>query len=293
MVTTRQDLAPASIVRSMTDGAGSKALGILFHETGNKSRGANAAAHARLQKRGNVRNASWNWTVDDTEAVQSFPNGIKTWSAGRGGLHYVSVELCVNPDGDYAQTVQNGIELALWLRSQGVGDALKNHHDITGKNCPTQLLAGAEGGWEGFVARINGSPAPARPAPAPSAGKLKEDGYEGDKTLLAEQLAIGSANPDGKLSSPSNFTRSLQRFLNTEGFRDYDGKVLVVDGHGHRRNVPSSVITRTRTDYAYQRYLASTPTGKARRYVPDGEWGRPSPGVEIIQAELNAGRLFR
>ncbi|MDQ8040528.1 N-acetylmuramoyl-L-alanine amidase [Cellulosimicrobium sp. XJ-DQ-B-000] len=293
MVTTRQDLAPASIVRSMTDGAGSKALGILFHETANKSRGANAAAHARLQKRGNVRNASWNWTVDDTEAVQSFPNGIKTWSAGRGGLHYVSVELCVNPDGDYAQTVQNGIELAWWLRSQGVGDALKNHHDITGKNCPTQLLSGAEGGWAGFVARINGASTPARPAPSSSSGKLGEDGFEGSGTLGAMQRALGSANPDGTLSAPSNFTRALQRFLNARGFRDYDGRVLEVDGFGHRQNVPSAVIARTRTDWAFQQYLETTPTGRARGYVGDGEWGRPSAGVKVIQAELNAGRLFR
>ncbi len=289
MVTTRQDLAPASVIRSMTDGPGSKAVGILFHETANKSRGANAAAHARLQKRGNVRNASWNWTVDDTEAVQSFANGIKTWSAGRGGLHYVSVEMCVNPDGDYARTVQNAIELAQWLRSIGVGPQLKNHHDITGKNCPTQLLAGAEGGWAGFVARINGAPAPARPVPTPANGKIDEDGYEGPGTLGAMQRAIGSANPDGTLSAPSNFTRALQRYLNARGFKDYEGKTLVVDGFGHRQNVPSSVITRTRTDYAFQRYLATLEPG----YVPDGTWGRPSAGVKVIQRALNAGRLFR
>lgn len=293
MVTTRQDLAPASVIRSMTDGPGSKAVGILFHETANKSVGANAAAHARLQKRGNVRNASWNWTVDDTEAVQSFANGIKTWSAGRGGLHYVSVEMCVNPDGDYARTVQNAIELAQWLRSIGVGPQLKNHHDITGKNCPTQLLAGAEGGWAGMVARINGATAPARPSPAQPSGKLDEDGFEGSGTLGAMQRTIGSANPDGTLSAPSNFTRTLQRWLNDHGFRDYEGKALVVDGHGHRQNVPSAVISRTRTDYAFQQYLETTPTGRARGYVGDGEWGRPSAGVKIIQAELNAGRLFR
>lgn len=289
MVATRQDLAPAAIVKSMTDGPGSKALGILFHETANKSVGANAAAHARLQKRGNVRNASWNWTVDDTEAVQSFPNGIKTWSAGRGGLHYVSVEMCVNPDGDYAQTIQNAVELAHWLRAQGVGNALVNHHDITGKDCPRQLLAGAAGGWDALVRRINGTPAPPRPtAPKPS-GQLDDDGYEGSGTLGAMQRAIGSANPDGTLSSPSNFTRSLQRWLNDRGFRDYEGKALVVDGHGHRQNVPSAVITRTRTDFAFQRYLATLEPG----YVPDGKWGRPSAGVKIIQRALNSGRLFK
>lgn len=292
MVATRRQLVDAKRQSEITWGRGSKMLGVAVHETANKSIGADAGAHANLQSRGNVRQASWNWTVDDTEAVQSFANDVRTWHAGRGGEHYVSIEICVNPDGDYERAVQNAVELVQLLRSQGVGDRIVNHHDLTGKNCPTQLLAGAAGGFAGFVARVNGSPVRPTPGPARPA-KLKVDGYEGDKTLLAEQLAIGSANPDGKLSSPSNFTRALQRFLNAKGFRDYDGKPLVVDGHGHRRNVPSSVITRTRTDYAYQRYLASTPTGKARGYVPDGEWGRPSPGVEIIQAELNAGRLFR
>lgn len=292
MVATRRQLVDAKRQSEITWGRGSKMLGVAVHETANKSIGADAGAHANLQSRGNVRQASWNWTVDDTEAVQSFPNDVRTWHAGRGGEHYVSIEICVNPDGDYEQAVQNAVELVQLLRSQGVGDRIVNHHDLTGKNCPTQLLAGAAGGFAGFVARANGSPVRPTPGPARPA-TLKVDGFEGDKTLLSEQLAIGSANPDGKLSSPSNFTRSLQRFLNAGGFRDYDGKPLVVDGHGHRRNVPSSVITRTRTDYAYQRYLASTPTGKARRYVPDGEWGRPSPGVEIIQAELNAGRLFQ
>ena len=292
MVTTRQALAPASVVKSMTDGYGSRQVGCLIHETGNKNRGADADAHARLQARGNVRNASWNWTVDDTEAVQSFPNAVKTWSAGSGGLHYVSIELCVNPDGDFHQTVLNAAELVRWLRTQGVGMGLANHHDITGKNCPTQILAGAEGGWSGFVALVNGTPRPTPPKPSLPAG-LKEDGYEGPNTIGAMQRAIGSANPDGTISSPSNFTRALQRWLNARGFRDYEGKALAVDGFGHRSNDRSAVITRTRTDFAFQQYLASTATGKARKYVADGYWSRPSAGVKIIQAELNAGRLFK
>ncbi len=292
MVATRQALAPQRVINSKTWGPGSRELGVVVHETANKSRGANAAAHARLQAGGNVRNASWNWTVDETEAVQSFANDIRTWSAGRGAEHLVAIEMCVNVDGDYAQTVQNTIELIQWLRTQGVGTQLKNHHDITGKNCPTQLLAGADGGWDAFVRRVNGTPAPPRPTPPQPSG-LKEDGFEGPGTLGAMQRAIGSANPDGTLSSPSNFTRALQRFLNDRGFRDYQGKVLEVDGFGHRTNVPSQVITVTRTDWAFQQYLETTATGRARKYVGDGKWGRPSAGVKIIQAELNAGRLFK
>lgn len=288
MVATRQALAPQRVIDSKTWGPGSRELGVVVHETANKSLGANAAAHARLQAGGNVRNASWNWTVDETEAVQSFANDIRTWSAGRGAEHLVAIEICVNSDGDYEQAVQNAVELVQWLRSQGVGNVLKNHHDITGKDCPTQLLAGAVGGWGGFVSRVNGTPRPPQPKP-PAPSGLTVDGFEGAATVRAQQLAIGSANPDGTISSPSNFTRSLQRFLNERGFRDQQGKVLVVDGFGHRPNVPSSVITTTRTDYAYQRYLATLEPG----YVPDGKWGRPSAGVKIIQRAANAGRLFK
>ena len=291
MVNLRKALAPQRVIESKTWGPGSRQLGVVVHETANKSVGANAAAHARLQAGGNVRNASWNWTVDELEGVQSFENNIRTWSAGRGAEHLVAIEMCVNVDGDYQQTVANTVALIQWLRSQGVGNQLKNHHDITGKDCPTQLLDGAQGGWDAFVAAVNGKPIP-KPTPPKDVG-LKEDGFEGSGTLGAMQRAIGSANPDGTLSSPSNFTRALQRFLNERGFRDYQGKTLVVDGHGHRQNVPSSVITVTRTDYAFQQYLETTVTGRARKYVGDGKWGRPSDGVKIIQAELNAGRLFK
>lgn len=291
MVNLRKALAPQRVIDSKTWGPGSKMLGVVVHETANKSVGANAAAHARLQAGGNVRNASWNWTVDETEGVQSFENTIRTWSAGRGAENLVAIEMCVNVDGDYGKTVANTIALIRWLRTQGVGDQLKNHHDITGKDCPTQLLDGAAGGWDAFVAAVNGGgpiPRPVPPKPADK-DKLKDDGFEGSATLAAMQRAIGSANPDGTLSSPSNFTRSLQRFLNERGFRDYQGKKLVVDGHGHRQNVPSSVITVTRTDYAFQQYLETLEKG----YVGDGKWGRPSEGVKIIQRALNSGRLFK
>ncbi len=283
MVATRYQAAPLD----KTWGPGSTEVGVLIHETANKHAGADAAAHANLQTKGNVRQASWNWTVDDTEAVQSFADDIRTGSAGQAGKNYVAVELCVNSDGDFSQTVQHGVELVGQLRAAGVGTSLVNHKMLTGKNCPTQILAGFEGGWSEFVRRCNSGTLPPRP-PAPAPSGLTVDGYEGDATLKAEQRAMGTT-ADGVLSSPSQFTAALQAWLNAHGFRDYDGRLLEIDGYGHRRNVPGAVTERTRTDWAYQSYLRYLEPG----YVPDGKWGRPSAGVKIIQRAANSGRLFK
>jgi len=80
----RNQLVPAHIADDVTYNGPSRNLGITIHGTGNRAVGANAAAHANLQARGNSRSASWNITVDDREAVRSFPNSVRTWHAGTG-----------------------------------------------------------------------------------------------------------------------------------------------------------------------------------------------------------------
>jgi hypothetical protein len=283
MVAVRYQAAPLD----KTWGPGSTEVGIVIHETANTRAGADAQAHANLQTRSNVRQASWHWSTDQDEAIQSFPHDIRTWSAGQAGKNYVAVELCVNSDGDFSRTVQNGVELVQHIRRLGVGTSLVNHQMLTGKNCPTKILAGFEGGWTEFVRRCNSGGAPA-PAPAPAPSGLKVDGFEGSNTLKAEQRAMGTT-VDGKLSQPSQFTAALQAWLNAKGFRDYDGRMLEIDGYGHRSNNTGAVTERTRTDWAYQTYLAWLEPG----YVPDGKWGHPSAGVKIIQRAANSGRLFK
>ncbi|MGV3564217.1 MAG: N-acetylmuramoyl-L-alanine amidase family protein [Nocardioides sp.] len=157
---------------------------ITIHETANTSRGANAAAHARLQSGGNVRVASWHWQVDDAEAVQSFPHSTVCWHAGTaaGNGQSVGIEICVNADGDYLAAVRNAATLtAQIMRDEAIPlERVVDHNHWSGKNCPTLLRGGASGiTWAGFLELVRAAtgqsvapkPAP-QPAPAPA---LEED----------------------------------------------------------------------------------------------------------------------
>lgn len=169
--------------RAKTWGEGSACTSITVHETANTSRGANAAAHANLQSRGNVRDASWHYQVDDTEIVQSFPDTVKCWHAGSstGAANSIAIEICVNSDGDYAKALANAAWLVAHLRKKHGLDRkdVKQHHTWTGKNCPTKLRA--SGDWSTFVASTDPTPDPA----------LEEDGM-----LLIRRL--GAKDPNRK-----------------------------------------------------------------------------------------------
>jgi hypothetical protein len=155
----RSQLVPASIATGVTFAGTSRRVGITIHETANIAAGADAAAHANLQSNGNSRAASWHWTVDETEAVQSFPHTARCWHAGAGtagdGDDTVAIEICVNADGNYLQAVRNAAELVRHIRATdpSVGGVLEQHHRWSGKDCPTRLRAGSHGiAWRGFLA---------------------------------------------------------------------------------------------------------------------------------------------
>ncbi len=156
MVTIRRQLVSGSV---LTSGSGNPATSITVHQTGNVSAGANAAAHADLQSRGNVRSASWHWTVDDTEAVQSFTHATRCWHAGTsaGNNTSVGIEVCVNCDGDYSRALQNAAELVAYvMRQTGVPvDRVVQHKHWSGKDCPEQIRAGKAGvGWTAFLEMV-------------------------------------------------------------------------------------------------------------------------------------------
>lgn len=148
-------------------------VGITIHETANTSPGAGAQAHANLQSRGNVRQASWHWQVDDKIAIQSLEHIVRAWHAGTsiGNNNYVAIEICVNPDSNYAQACKNAAELVRHIRSTGVGYELKQHNAFSGKDCPNFMREGRDGvTWAQFVAWVNGGTgSPAAPS-APAQG---------------------------------------------------------------------------------------------------------------------------
>jgi len=195
--------------RAKTWGSGSTRSSITIHETANTSRGAGAAAHANLQSRGNVRDASWHYQVDDTEIVQSFPDDVKCWHAGSssGAANSIAIEICVNADSDYDQALANAAALVARLRAKhdlGRGDVVQHNH-WTGKNCPTKLRA--SGHWAAFVA---------------STDPNQEDDMPTAKEIVDELLSRRITHTPGQQAASNRDGATIERILgdtSAGGFR--------------------------------------------------------------------------
>src|SRR5690625_1800156 len=163
MVNIKQMIVPDNLAKKVTYGGTNQKKYITIHQTGNTSRGADAGAHARLQANGNSRSASWHYQVDDKEIIQSFEDSAQCWHAGdgrgQGNLNSIGIELCINLDGDYKKTLENGAELVRHLMDKyniSINN-VKQHNHWSGKNCPTQIRAGKEGiSWNDFLNMVSG-----------------------------------------------------------------------------------------------------------------------------------------
>lgn len=124
---------------------------INIHETDNTSRGANAAMHNTWLHNGAPGAAdtqvSVHFFVDDKQAYQTIPLNEISWNAGCGGsclgnIAAISIELCVNSDGNYEKARDNVCRLvALLIKQLGLTKAaIKFHQDWSGKWCPRNIL---------------------------------------------------------------------------------------------------------------------------------------------------------
>jgi len=133
---------------------------VVIHETGNFDRGADAKAHANLLTEGSGGQTSWHYTVDDHEIFHHLPDGEIAWHAGDqrtengGNTCGIGVELCVNEDGDFEATFENGAKLtASLLHRYGLSiEAVKQHHDFSGKNCPQNIRESDR--WDEFLSLV-------------------------------------------------------------------------------------------------------------------------------------------
>lgn len=158
MLKTTQKFVPLHREDKVTYGRKNGKKFITVHDTGNKSKGADAEMHSRLQFNGNSRAASWHWQVDDHEAIQSFPHITQCWAAGDGrgdgNLNSIHVEICINEDGDYNKAVENGAELVrMIMELEGIPvENVKQHYDWSKKDCPKQMRANKNGiSWSYFL----------------------------------------------------------------------------------------------------------------------------------------------
>lgn len=163
---------------------------ITAHETANLRYGAGAQQHANLQTKGNVRDASWHCSVDDTEAIQSFPDSRQCWHAGDGakpdGGNKTSwaLEICVNVDSDFDLAVANAVDVIQQkMRKFGIPlsrvyQGVHQHNHWSGKNCPTFLRSGSRGiTWDEFLSMVNGSAATPTTNPKPTTKPAPSGGF--------------------------------------------------------------------------------------------------------------------
>lgn len=173
---------------------------IVVHETDNFSKGAGARGHAQAQFLGHL-GTSVQYYCGSDGIYQAAEHTDGTYSVGReyGGDHAVhdadnrntiSVEICVNEDGDYAKARQNAIELVKHLMEvTGIPpERVIRHFDATGKHCPRKMMDNPEL-WQDFKREIAGQSMAA-------AGQGPDAAYTQRQFVIDVQKATGS-NPDG------------------------------------------------------------------------------------------------
>ncbi len=159
------DLLPVGI--SGYIGQEMKIKHIVVHETGNPRVGSDAAAHNEyIHKAAQKTPISWHYTVDDHQIYKHLPDNQVGFHAGDkfkqggGNMNGIGIEMCVNADGNFEQTLQNTAALIRYLMKEyelTIYD-VKKHQDFSGKTCPETLIL--TGRWEEFLNMIEEPPKP-------------------------------------------------------------------------------------------------------------------------------------
>ncbi len=135
---------------------------VVIHETANTKPTATAQQHSVFLRSGDSGVTSWHYTVDDHEIYHHIPDDEVAWHAGDsrnnigGNAQGIGIELCVNQGGDFEKTKDNAARLTAWLLwHYGLpADAVKQHFDCSGKNCPETIRD--SGSWQWFMALTKG-----------------------------------------------------------------------------------------------------------------------------------------
>ena len=119
---------------------------IIYHDTGNANSGADAKMHANYMVSSDNRNnraRSWHYTVGDKVIYQHIPTDEITWQGDSYDAYAksIGIETCVNYGADLYSVWQNTAKLmsSLIIENNLSIDSVKQHYDMSGKNCPQTL----------------------------------------------------------------------------------------------------------------------------------------------------------
>lgn len=120
---------------------------IVIHYTGNSTKGANAEAHFNYFNLAD-RQSSADVFIDDNSIwkVNDWFN-YYSWAIGDGKSKYgwnnrntISIEMCINSDGDFSKTQENAINYIRFLHKNGYTKTLIRHYDASRKLCPIMYV---------------------------------------------------------------------------------------------------------------------------------------------------------
>ncbi len=153
MVNVQLDYIPKGKKR---DGTVISPRHLTIHSTGNPTSTARNERNY-LTNPTNTTYTGWHICVDELEAIMAIPLNERAWHAGdgangNGNNKSIGLEICES--GDRERTLQNAAYVAAYvLNLLGLGmDALRQHFDWSGKNCPRILRD--TGRWEEFVQMV-------------------------------------------------------------------------------------------------------------------------------------------
>lgn len=122
---------------------------ITYHDTGNYNAGATAVMHANYIPN-SERYRSWHYTVDETEVIQHLPDNEIAFHGDSydAYVYSIGVETAINKGSDFFTTWHRTAKLMAGLLYEYnlTVDAVEQHHDWNGKDCPQVLRA--TGLWE-------------------------------------------------------------------------------------------------------------------------------------------------
>ena len=262
---------------------------IVIHETDNFRKGATALVHAKAQYQGNL-STSVHFYCGSDGVYQASDYTSSCWSIGKNynavhsitdanNYNVISIEICVNEDGDYNIARANAIELVKFLMGDlGITeDRVIRHFDAKGKYCPRKMMDNPSL-WEDFKNQIGSkvvpTPSPIQPTPISEYYRVGKDWQNG--------ICIGQI---GAFKDLENAKRVC-----SVGYNVYNGQGSIV-----YTSIPSPIPTpkpQTQvTQIIVDGYWGTNTTLRLQQFFgtpQDGIISKPSMLIKKIQKAVDA-----